>query len=47
MMHEIIHFAKKSGMEVMLLKLDMNKAFDKVLWEFLELVMAKFGFHVE
>lgn len=45
--HETFHYLKhkKSKRDFeMRLKLDMNKAYDKVEWDFLEDVMIKMGF---
>ncbi|CAA7029244.1 unnamed protein product [Microthlaspi erraticum] len=46
--HEILHFlkisqAKKRGS--MAIKTDMTKAYDRVEWEFIKLVMERMGFH--
>lgn len=46
--HEVFHFLKlrKSTKTFeMGVKLDMNKAYDRVEWDFLENVMLKMGFH--
>ena len=45
--HEIIHSMDKSKEAGMILKLDMNKAYDRVSWQFLEKVLLKFGFNGE
>lgn len=42
--HEIVHSTFTSGEDVMLLKLDISKAYDRVDWDFLMLVMRKFRF---
>ncbi|GAA0186990.1 hypothetical protein LIER_34278 [Lithospermum erythrorhizon] len=50
MAYEIHHFIKKktSGKkEVMSLKLDMEKAYDRVEWAYLRAVMTKLNFPVE
>ena len=44
--HEILHSLVKSKEASMILKLDMNKAYDRVSWHFLEKVL-KFGFNKE
>jgi hypothetical protein len=43
-LHEVLHELKCKRQEVML-KLDFEKAYDKVNWEFLEEVMEKKRFH--
>ena len=44
-LHEIIHSMDKSKEAGMILKLDMNKAYDRVSWSFLERVLLKFEFN--
>jgi hypothetical protein len=45
--HELLHsFKNKKGKGgFMFLNMDMEKAFDKMEWEFILFVMKKFGFH--
>jgi hypothetical protein len=38
-LHEVIHELKRSKMRGVVLKIDFEKAYDKVRWDFLELVM--------
>lgn len=47
MAHEVYHYLKlkkASSNHEMALKLDMNKAYDRVEWDFLEATLLKFGF---
>lgn len=46
--HEVLHFLKTSGAKKsisMAVKTDMSKAFDRVEWKFIEVVLHKLGFH--
>lgn len=44
--HETLHLEDRSEREVMIRKkIDMNKAYDRVSWNFLDRIFAKFGFN--
>lgn len=43
--HELTYSTYKSGKDGMLLKLDISKAYGRVNYNFLMLMMRKFGFH--
>lgn len=46
--HEVLHFLKKSKAKVscsMAVKTDMSKAYDRLEWDFIKLVMERLGFH--
>lgn len=46
--HEAFHFLKmqkKGKQSHMVVKLDFNKAYDRVQWDFLQAIMQKMGFH--
>ncbi|GJR46898.1 RNA-directed DNA polymerase, eukaryota [Tanacetum coccineum] len=43
-LNEIIHWCKAKKKNTMIFKVDFEKAFDSVRWDFLEDVMKKFGF---
>lgn len=45
MSHEMIHSLKQTKTPGMLLKVDLPKAYDKVDWSFLKVVLTTFGFH--
>lgn len=42
--HEAIHFVCIAKADIMIVKLDIQKAYDKVRWNFLFAVLQKFGF---
>lgn len=45
--HEALHFLKKKqgqGGKGIAFKLDMNKAYDRVSWNFLKIVLQSYGF---
>ena len=44
MVHEVIHSMEVGKREAMLLKLDLSKAYDRVDWSFLDLVLQAFIF---
>lgn len=46
-LHEVIHELKRSKTKGLILKIDFEKAYDKVRWEFLEKVMRGKGFPPE
>lgn len=41
---EVVHLLAKRKERASMLKLDFQKAFDSISWEFLEAVMVKMGF---
>jgi mannosylglycoprotein endo-beta-mannosidase len=42
--HEVIHSLQKTGNPVMMLKLDLSKAFDKLSWAYMQYFLLAFGF---
>ncbi|KAJ9560860.1 hypothetical protein OSB04_006020 [Centaurea solstitialis] len=42
--NEIVHHAKKKGLKMLLFKVDFEKAFDSVNWDFLISIMKQMGF---
>jgi hypothetical protein len=43
-LHEVIHELKRSGKKGVLFKIDFEKAYDKVRWDFVEETLVKNGF---
>jgi hypothetical protein len=43
--NEIVDFAKKTGKECLILKVDFEKAYDSVDWTFLDYMLQRFGFN--
>ncbi|KAG7533037.1 Reverse transcriptase zinc-binding domain [Arabidopsis thaliana x Arabidopsis arenosa] len=46
--HEVLHYLKKSDAKkrcFMAVKTDMSKAYDRIEWDFIKLVMEEMGFH--
>jgi hypothetical protein len=43
LVHEIIHSLKSTHTPSMLLKLDLSKAFDKLIWHYIKEVLTAFG----
>jgi hypothetical protein len=43
-LHEVIHEFRRSGKRWVLFKIDFEKAYDKVSWDFVQEVMEKKGF---
>jgi hypothetical protein len=44
LVHEVIHSLKSTRTPGMLLKLDLSKAFDKLSWHYIRVVLTAFGF---
>ncbi|GKV29210.1 hypothetical protein SLEP1_g38156 [Rubroshorea leprosula] len=44
--NEVIDEAKKKKMESFLFKVDFEKAFDKVCWEFIDYMLSRLGFNI-
>jgi hypothetical protein len=44
MLHEIMHELKKKKMPGVILKIDFEKAYDNIRWDFVEEVLIKKGF---
>jgi hypothetical protein len=42
--NEIVDFAKKTGRECLIFKVDFEKAYDSVEWSFLDYMLGRFGF---
>ncbi|KAK2426239.1 hypothetical protein P8452_40952 [Trifolium repens] len=45
--NEVIDFAKKSGKECLIFKVDFEKAYDSVDWGFLDYMLRRFGFDLK
>jgi hypothetical protein len=43
--NEVIDYAKKSGKDCLILKVDFEKAYDSVDWGFLDYLLGRFGFN--
>jgi hypothetical protein len=44
MLHEIMHELRRKNMRGVILKIDFEKAYDSVRWDFVEEVMRRKGF---
>jgi hypothetical protein len=44
-LHEVLHELRKSKEQGLILKIDFEKAYDRVRWQFLEQVMSDRNFH--
>lgn len=42
--NEMVDLAKKRGKECIIFKVDFEKAYDSVSWDFLEYILSRFGF---
>jgi len=42
--HECIHSIKKKSLKALILKLDLQKAYDCISWDFLRMVLLQIGF---
>jgi hypothetical protein len=42
--HKVIHSLQKTQTPGMLLKLDLSKDFDKLIWEYMQAMVLAFGF---
>lgn len=47
LMHELLHCVKVKKEEVMLIKMDMEKAYDRVKCSFLDKIFDRFGFELK
>ena len=45
LLHEMIHSLKTEKKPHMNMQLDMSKAFDKIIWNYMQEVLKAFGFH--
>jgi hypothetical protein len=45
--NEVIDYAKKVGKSCMILKVDFEKAYDSVDWDFLDYMLGRFGFSLK
>jgi len=41
---ECLHSIKQKNQKALILKLDLKKAYDLISWDFLQLILIKFGF---
>ncbi|MCH83058.1 LINE-1 reverse transcriptase like, partial [Trifolium medium] len=46
-LNEVVDFAKRSNKECLILKVDFEKAYDSVSWDFLDYMLGRFGFGVK
>jgi hypothetical protein len=47
MLHEIVHEMSRKKMEGVILKIDFEKAYDSINWDFVEEVMERKGFNTQ
>lgn len=44
-MNELIDLARKRGKKCVIFKVDFEKAYDSICWDFLDYMLLRFGFH--
>jgi predicted phosphoadenosine phosphosulfate sulfurtransferase len=47
MLHEIVHELSRKKMDGVVLKIDFEKAYDSINWDFIEEVMERKGFNTQ